>query len=377
MTKFIHPISAAACLERWRAAHQDVVERVFRKRLRQFPDHIDDGIQSFWLDFLEQERCERYDPALCPSEAGYVAVFASWRAMNLFLKFVREKRRDAAIEDVDSRPPESAPHGTGNDTSEYLLHLVSTNRLKPAEVLVFLCKVWANVGPVELSERDWNSTLFELCDFVTAHFKKPDINMESPQKLLRVLREQLTLPPDRPLGERKLIELVQGRHDTAPTGCASTHELRDVLFDYLEAVKRVCERGERRIHESPSEFIKRVVASLLKALKDRFRFLIKLTKDKLRSVRAENLLAWGWEKLLNMEVEKYGDLSCALGSRWLVERMAFLLPGFPAPNDLARTLAGSWPDETILHCLQLLETDPFHAVRAVEARYDRACSRKG
>jgi hypothetical protein len=376
MTKFIHPVSAAACLERWRAAHKDVVERVFRKRLRQFPDHIDDGIQSFWLDFLEQEQCERYDAVLCP-EAGYVGVLALRCAVNLFLKLVRQQRRDAAIEDADSRPPERVPQGTGDDPSEYLLHLVSTNCLKPAEALVFLCKVWANVGPVELAERNWNSTLFELCDFVTAYFKKPDVNLESPRKLLGVLREQLTLPPGGPLGERRLIELVQGRHDTAPTGCASTHALRDVLFDYLEAVKRVCERGERRIHESPSEFIKRVVASLLKAVRDRFRFLIKLTKDKLRPVRAENLLAWGWEKLLNMEVEKYGDLSCARGSRWLVERMAFLLPGFPAPNDLARTLAGSWPDETILHCLQLLETDSFHAVRAVEARYDRACSRNG
>src|SRR5262249_8997527 len=153
--------------EQWYAAHNKVVERVIKSRLRRFPSHIPDCIQSFWQKFLEQECCERFNPLRC-SQEGYVAFLATFAAVNCLHTMMAPL--SVPVDDVDVPSPEP-PQSTNDGAARYLLQLISTNRLKAPEALVFLCKAWIGTGPVQLLEEHWNSTLLQLCEHVDKHLE--------------------------------------------------------------------------------------------------------------------------------------------------------------------------------------------------------------
>src|SRR5262249_10798592 len=138
----------------WYAEHREIVERVYRARLRSVPEHVVDGTQSFWLEFHEQKLYARYNPAICPSKAGYVGALATWRAVR-FLHRIWSERTKAAEEKELPRHSSGHPRPrTGEQpATQYLLQLIATNRLQPPEALIFLGKEWAQVGPIELSEK--------------------------------------------------------------------------------------------------------------------------------------------------------------------------------------------------------------------------------
>src|SRR5438132_1654413 len=94
-------LSASEQTARWHADYHEVVERVYRSRLRSVPDHIKDGIQSFWLAFIEEKLFERFDETRCPSKSGFVGVLAQGRAMNLLHKLWGELKRQEPGDDID------------------------------------------------------------------------------------------------------------------------------------------------------------------------------------------------------------------------------------------------------------------------------------
>lgn len=373
-------VSPADHTARWHAEHHEVVERVYRARLRSVPDYVKDGIQSFWLAFLEEKLYGRFDAIKCPSEAGYLGVLAQGRALNLLHKIWSERKRQEPGAEIDKgkgASPSAEARGRGNEelpATNHLIQLISTNRPKAPEALIFICKEWADLGPTELAEKYMTWTMFQLCDLVASGLEASGDELEMSQHLLATLREQLALPVEDPIGARTLADLVRAWDQGGREDGHSEPDVKAVLLYSLDQARRVFQppKDTGSCDESVRHFAIRLATCFLAELERRLKFVV----ETLRALMdPEKLLVWGWEKLLNMRENSYGGLSCGQAADWLIRRMRFLVPQHPIPADLSDSLAGPHPAETILRRLAALNTDSTRTVRAVEARYRRFCLR--
>jgi hypothetical protein len=346
----------------WYAEHHELVDRIYRARLRSIPEHRSDGIQSFWLEFHEQKLYSRFRAEICPSQAGYISSLAHWRAVRFLHRIWSER---ASLVDESRIPAESPSQATPVDrdlpATRHILQLVAINRLPPREALVLLCKEWTEIGPIELSERHLGRTLFQLCGLIESRIEAPEDETAVARQILATIREQLSLPVGHPLGDRTLQAIIEEFGHSRVSA--------NVLLYWLDQARRICHSSTI----SSREHALRLRQVVLEDVAARLKFIV----QNLSSFgEPEKLLVWALERVLNLREHSYGELSCIEAAEGLIRRIRFIYPQAAVAAELPAQLAGAYSRETVLQRLAVLHTDAIHVVRAIEERY-RRFQRKG
>jgi hypothetical protein len=368
-----------AGIARWIQDHGPLVNKVYRSRLRVARDEVEDGTQSFWMQFTIQAMDLKYDPAIA-TEAVYIRMLATRNAINQLIKLwtVRRKIEPSSEGEMDLADPETlrADRAEGDPwLTNHISRLVASNRLNAHEALLLVLKEWASLEPATLAQPQYlERTLDQLCEMVSLQLGPSFEERDAADNLLLWLHQQLTLPPERPSGQRKLGDLLKSRESESSDERRQGAQPEAVLQYWLDQARRVCRKGIKSDNvEERRNLAAQVESKFRRALKSRWDFLIRSLTVLLEPIK---LLVWGWRKMLNITEESFLEYRCLEAARSFVIRIDHLLPDHLSPPGLAEGLAGAFPDQTVHECLDHLGVRVGPTVDAVEERYRRSSERR-
>jgi hypothetical protein len=286
---------------------------------------------------------------------------------------IRASRVSDGITATDMENKVSAPLKPANDASdgwfERRLHrLILTNAIEPHEAVVLLARECAGFTTSDLMAQYLNSTLSQLCESI------PAVPGASGSQLIldtvSLLRSQLSLPPENPIGSRTLQELLSNR--AALDRDRRIHSARSsaaVLQYWIDQARRVCMSGlERAGGEQMSDSVMRIELRAMRDLRDRLDFLIVLLNEGGQSERA---LVWAWQKILDFEPSQYRGLKIGDAAATFERRVRWMLPDYGLPEDFATRLAGGRAGETVGAVLGRSGLEPNRIERGIEEKFRR------
>jgi hypothetical protein len=344
---------------RWFENHQELVLRIFRKRLRSFASHIEDGAQDFWLSFQRTGQELLYDSKRA-SEKTFIGGNADRSAMTTFTSLCREAGaiEPTHVEELGNRQPPPDPFSDSARTrlERRLCRLILTNRLEAHEAFALVASDWAEMKTSEILARFSHHTLLDVCDALgneSGAMQRRDV-----RDAMEVLRSQLRLPPESPVGNRTLAGLLRER---------GADSLAELFQQWIDQARRVCRTSlDKPYVESPSEWIGPIEEEVMRDLRNRFDFALSIAKGGIESVK---VLVWGWQTILNLKPEMYLGLRIYDASATLARRMRWLLRDYPIPDDFASILSGGHSNETIRAVLDAAGEKSDSIERSLERKF--------
>jgi hypothetical protein len=231
----------------WTRRLNGQVETVYRARLRSIQNEVEDGVQEFWIWFFAEEKDLQYRPERAAEET-YVKVLANFRALQHLKRTVIRRVRflEADDQELDRAAAQVQPqYPAGPDAHstfvEYVHRLILTNELAPHEAILLMAGVVAGLGPTMLAQQYSNSTLSQICDLIHSALSLPEDTRA--MVLVSGLRDQLLLPVERPLGERRLRELATERNRRGNDRRHSERSPGEVFQYWTDQARRVCKHG--------------------------------------------------------------------------------------------------------------------------------------
>jgi hypothetical protein len=371
-----------SAIERWKLRHADTVRRIFRYRLKPFPDEVNEGVQGFWVWFFETCQDAKYNPDLkgfdLAGEQGdpvvirerrFISNLANRRALDYFRMAMSTAVRFPAFPE-NFEPEERGNAGGAADPEDtaavvrYFYAQIITNKVPVHAAILRLCSALAGLGPTELTRGKLHLTLYDLCERIETALE-PEESSES-QKMIAALRHQLAMPVEQALGNRSLAELLEGRRNGQDRRYQEREQKR-ILQYWVDQAKRSLDPGSGT---AGAEQRRALAGEATQRIEEDTRRRLEFLKRAVRQgVSGQVGLVWALRTVYRLPPEYISNLRCRDAAKILVDRVSFVAPTYSIFLDHETLLCGACIDVILAHRLSELAISMERAVRTTEARY--------